>query len=269
VTDYGDGQAPKVSYVDREVCTGCHQGHGPIFPRPLWSETNANQAVAARLSDLGTGYHGVPVRQGIDGPDRFDRSTDRANRIAVVNRLWSDGCGDGQEGVACRADLLKAALEFRLGGARSDWPMPATAVPAGLQQRLSALWPDGLAIPSPDLPNRDPFAPFADAATQARPLDVKGIEDPLTPRPAYCSGGRMPTQRQRTKRFAMLPTPSPRRTSLLDGRLVQLADEPVGSSEPPVSWTRRRSIEAARAATSLQRQWRHPPGRFVVMTDPN
>ena len=185
VTDYGEGLAPQVSYADRDVCAGCHQSHGPIFSRPLWSETNGNQAIAARLSELGARYHGVPVRQGIDGPDRFDRSTDRANRIAVINHLWEIGCGDGPEGIACRAELLKAALDFRLEGERSDWPMPAFAASARLQQRVSTLWRDGLAIVSPDLPNRDPLAAPDDTVAQARPLDVEGAADPLTPRPAF------------------------------------------------------------------------------------
>jgi hypothetical protein len=44
------------------------------------------------------------------------------------------------------------------------------------------LWPAGLALASPDLPNRDPLAAFADAANQANPLDVSGAADPLTPR---------------------------------------------------------------------------------------
>src|SRR5262245_25295349 len=185
VTDYGDGLAPQVSYADRGICSGCHQSHGPIFSRPLWSETNGNQTIAARLSELGARYHGVPVRQGIDGPDRFDRSTDRANRIGAIDRLWEVGCGEGPAGIACRAELLRAALEFRLGGERSDWPMSASAVSARLQQRVSTLWRDGLAIVSPDLPNRDPLAALDDMVGEARPLDVEGAADPLTPRPAF------------------------------------------------------------------------------------
>jgi hypothetical protein len=229
VTDYGEGLTPKVSSADREVCTGCHQGHGPIFPRPLWSETNANQVVAARLSELGARYHGVPVHQGIDAPDRFDRSTDRANRIAVINRLWNDGCGGGQEGLVCRAELFRAALEFRLGGARSDWPVPAAALPARLHQRLSTLWPDGLAVPSPDLPNRDPFAAFADAATRSRPLDVKGAEDPLTPRPALlqwkADADTAATYEALVRDIADAFAAAD--VAWLDGRLVQLAAEPI------------------------------------------
>ncbi len=102
--------------------------------------------------------------------------------IAAVNRLWDEGCGDGDEGAACRAALLRAALEFRLGGARTEWRVTPSAESTRLQQRLSNLWPDGLGIPSPDLPNRDPLATFTDAAAENRSLDIKGAADPLTPR---------------------------------------------------------------------------------------
>ncbi len=32
VTSYGEGLTSEVSYAERDICTGCHQGHGPIFP---------------------------------------------------------------------------------------------------------------------------------------------------------------------------------------------------------------------------------------------
>ncbi len=182
VTDYDGRARPQVGYVGRDACVGCHQGHGPIFPRPLWSETNANPAIAARLTGLGETYHGAPVRQGIDGPDGLDQSADRAGRIAAVNRLWDEGCGDGIAGSRCRAALLTAALKYRLGGARVDWQSAELGESIRLQQRLTELWPAGLAIPTPDLPNRDPLAPAALARTAGDILDASGADDPLQPR---------------------------------------------------------------------------------------
>lgn len=184
ITDYGDGLVPRVGYAARDICVPCHQGQAPIFSRPLWSETNANAAIAEKLAALGASYHGAPVREGVDALDDFDLSTDRANRIAVVNRLWDEGCGADEAGVACRAALLKAALAYRLTGARAEWrPAGMEKEAALLQDRLLRLWPGGLATPSPDLPNRDPLAGIAAGRGTAEILEPQGSIDPRSPRP--------------------------------------------------------------------------------------
>src|SRR5690606_655230 len=155
-----------------------HQGHGPIFSRPLWSESNANGAIAARLAGLGAVFNGAPVRQGIDRLDDFDRATDRANRIAVANRPWDEGRRTGASGTACRAVLLGDVLRFRLSGARAHWQPPETSAAMRLHERVARLWPGGLAVPSPDLPDRDPLLPLATAASAAAVLDTDGSFDP-------------------------------------------------------------------------------------------
>ena len=185
ITDYGAGLVPQIGYAARDICVPCHQGHGPIFSRPLWSETNADLAVAEKLAALGASYHGAPVREGVDALDDFDLSTDRANRIAVVNRLWDEGCGDDAAATACRAALLKAALAYRLTGARAEWqPAGMEQEAALLQDRAVRLWPDGLATPSPDLPNRAPLAEIAAAHGIGQILEPKGPADPRSPRAA-------------------------------------------------------------------------------------
>ncbi|HET6521431.1 MAG TPA: hypothetical protein VFG47_16665, partial [Geminicoccaceae bacterium] len=122
VEGYGPGRLPRVEYAERSICVTCHQGHAPIFATALWSETNADPRVAARLAaELGAAFHGAPVRRGIDVADALDRSTDRANRLAFANFAWTHGCGgpEGPEAAArCRGDLLLAVLRYRLGGAR-------------------------------------------------------------------------------------------------------------------------------------------------------
>lgn len=182
VFDYGPGQTPRVEYAVRDICVRCHQAHGPIFSRPLWSESNADLGIAEKLTGLGATFHGAPVRQGIDALDDFDQSTDRANRIAAINLLWSEGCGHGAPGVDCRAALLRAALLFRLSGQMSgqrDWDDEA----ARLQDRLVGLWPDGIAVPNPDLPNREPLVALASARRPSEILDTVGPLDPETARP--------------------------------------------------------------------------------------
>lgn len=185
ITDYGAGLVPRIGYAARDICVPCHQGHGPIFSRPLWGETNANLAVAEKLAALGASYHGAPVREGVDTLDDLDLSTDRANRVAVVNRLWNEGCGNDAAGAACRAALLKAALAYRLTGARAEWqPAGMEQEAALLQDRAVGLWPGGLAIPSPDLPNRDPLAEIAAAQGVGQILEPQGAVDPRSPRAA-------------------------------------------------------------------------------------
>jgi hypothetical protein len=110
--DYRPDSVPKVEYAERFICVGCHQGHGPIFPTAAWNETNADPEVAARLAALGESFHGAPTGGGLDRADAFDRSTDRAGRLAFANALWAIGCGepDEPEAAQCRGDLLLAAL---------------------------------------------------------------------------------------------------------------------------------------------------------------
>lgn len=184
VTGYADGLAPQVTYAAREICIPCHQGHGPIFARPLWTETNATPAVAERLAALGASFHGASVRQSIDELDALDRATDRATQIAVANRLWDEGCGAGSAGRACRAGLLAATLHFRLAGARPEWrPLGMERQAAALQEHLRRLWPGGLATPNPDLPNRDPLAELDATGSLEAVLEPTGAMDPRTPRP--------------------------------------------------------------------------------------
>jgi hypothetical protein len=171
VVGYGAGSGA-ILPAERPTCIVCHQGHGPIFPRPLWSESNASPTIAARLGPLGADFHGAPVRQSVDVLEAFDAATDRAARIALANRLWSEGCPDP----ACRAALLVAAIRVGLGAAAGGPPESA-----GFTDRAAALWPDGLALVPPDLPNRDPMPMLAEMEAIAT-LETTGAMDPETPR---------------------------------------------------------------------------------------
>lgn len=186
VHDYAAGLRPRVEYADRPVCVECHQAHGPIFPTALWSETNANPEVAARLAGLGRTFHGVPVQGGVDRADALDRSTDRSARLAFVNALWAAGCGapEEPEAIRCRGALLLAALRYRLGGERWSDGASNGALADRLSLRLAELSRGGLGTPSPDLPNRDPLAEI-DAGVPARAaIEPEGMFDPSVPRPA-------------------------------------------------------------------------------------
>ena len=114
----------------------------------MWNETNADPEVAARLSGLGESFHGAPTGGGLDRADAFDRSTDRAGRLAFANALWAIGCGEPNEpeSAQCRGDLLLAALRYRLGGERSPWhadDAQGAALADRLDRRLAQAAPGG------------------------------------------------------------------------------------------------------------------------------
>ncbi|HWM90931.1 MAG TPA: hypothetical protein VN493_09205 [Thermoanaerobaculia bacterium] len=207
VLDYRPGGAARVVYANRAVCTACHQGGGPLFSRPLWEETNANPQVAKLLATEGRDFYGLPIVQGVDVPNSIDDATDRANRIAVYQLLWREGCGSGESerAVRCRAAAFTAALQRRLSGGlhhdtdserfRKDYLETS-------RREWEVRWPRGLAIPDPDIPNRDPLmashkVPAATASVpavlgpeEARRLGglvqrshVPAVFEPLNPRP--------------------------------------------------------------------------------------
>jgi hypothetical protein len=182
VRNYRAGGTPELVYAARAVCTACHQNHAPIFSRQIWDETNANPHIAAALAaahDRAAGarrasIHGAPVQRRVDTPNAIDDATDRANLFGVTQQIWREACDS-----ACRARALTAALQYRLSGERGFESVPPIAT--GFASR----WPGGLAIPNPDIPNRDPLAlalalaPGAPAMVQ---VDIPGALEPLTPR---------------------------------------------------------------------------------------
>lgn len=206
VLDYRPGGAARVVYANRAVCTACHQGGGPLFARPLWDETNANPEIARLLAAEGRDFYGLPVAVGVDVPNTIDAATDRANRIAVNQLLWREGCGGGDSlwAVRCRAAAFTAALQRRLsGGLHHDESSPRFRKDFLRTARRSweLRWPQGLAIPDPDVLNRNPLAsqevsaaavslPVTLGPTDARRLGglvqsshVPALFEPLNPRP--------------------------------------------------------------------------------------
>lgn len=190
VKDYRAGGQPRVFQANRTICFACHQNGAPIFSRALWDETNANPTIAARLKATGRSYYGVPPERGVDLPYAIDVAVRRANRLALAQRLWREGCGDGEAGWRCRAGLWQAALRLRLGDDRRLPPdaafEEAGAVP--LRRTAARNWPGGLALGRPDLPNRNPLPdgavwPVAPAEQVAR-SNVAAVFDPLLPRAA-------------------------------------------------------------------------------------
>ncbi len=188
VRDYRPGGSPRVIYARRAVCAACHQNLAPLFSRPLWEETNANERVAARLARERREFHGVTVRRGIDLPDAIDAATDRANWLGVWQRLWSEGCGaDDADGARCRAAAFTLALQSRLTGERAyddRSPTWLEGLRAPFTREWGVRWPGGLAIPNPDIPNRDPLPYAAGREPAGAALShISAQFEPLAPRP--------------------------------------------------------------------------------------
>ncbi|GKS57374.1 hypothetical protein YTPLAS18_09010 [Nitrospira sp.] len=163
VRDYRAGGQPTVRYANRALCTACHQNQSPIFSRPLWEETNANVKVAAMLAGERRDFYGFPTHVGVGVPQAFDEATDRANLLSVAQWLWREGCEGPLEltdAIGCRADLARLMLSYELAGRRlfaKGMPRQARQVGSRLAKDWRARWPTGVALPNPDIPNRDPF----------------------------------------------------------------------------------------------------------------
>ncbi|TKB66219.1 MAG: hypothetical protein E8D52_17830 [Nitrospira sp.] len=160
VSDYRAGGTPTVRYANRALCMACHQNQSPIFARPMWDETNVNPKIAALLAHQHRQYHGFPIRQGTGTLQAFDDATDRANDISLAQRLWREGCeqtAHPEQAMTCRAELLTWVLQYGLSrGSIPDWHTTDEKPPSFLAA-WRARWPQGLAIPNPDIPNRNPF----------------------------------------------------------------------------------------------------------------
>ncbi len=185
VRNYGPAQTPEIVYANRVICTSCHQNGAPIFSRQQWDETSANPDVAAMIRASGGEIHGVDLERGVDVPFAIDNATDRANRFAASQLVWREGCGDnGAAAQRCRAALWLAALKYRLSGnapvAGRSAEFDASVV-APLAASAKARWPSGLAIPDPDIPNRNPLS--SSGASKSLP-QVEAAFDPLAPRGA-------------------------------------------------------------------------------------
>lgn len=186
VKDYVAGKTPKVVYARRTVCLSCHQNHSAIFSRQVWLETNANPRIASQLEREQPAFHGVAARGNSDIANAIDDASDRSNQLALVQRLWIEGCGTGEAGMECRRSALLASLQLALTGQRTyDTAADQfrSAVKDTLARTAQAKWPAGLAVPSPDIPNRDPLATPAGASGLAL-AHIDPRFDPLSPRSA-------------------------------------------------------------------------------------
>jgi len=176
VENYAANGRPRVRPANRLMCMSCHHNGAPIFPGTPWSETSFNVEVAKRLvaalPDQFVSLIGVvTLDAGV-----IDVLIERANYLSATQILWQRGCGSP----ACRAAMLRAALQYRLSG-ESSFDQNSTSYRRDYHDELSRNWernwPRGLALPGSRLDDRNPFA-----------IDVISRKhDPLLPRPAQAT----------------------------------------------------------------------------------
>ena len=177
VNNFGPGLKPEILYADRQLCTSCHQNGAPLFPREEWQETNGSRDTKKRLKAIMDQYQGVSVDRGGEIPAAIDVSTDRANLLPVLQRLWREGCGSDSNlsSNQCRASAFEAMLQYRLSNDNSfdrDDPAFKSQYTNRLTTHWRKFWPNGLYISNSDIPDRNPTI---DAS-------IFGLRDPLTPR---------------------------------------------------------------------------------------
>lgn len=256
VRDYRPGGKPELVYARRALCLACHQNGAPIFARPLWDETPANPAIAQALEATGSRFYGMPMG-GTDIAYLFDTATDRANLIPVWQQIWRDGCGDGPAGEDCRRDLFTAALAQALSGVPAPAGLLARAAPQ-LDRRWRQVWPQGLSLPNPDLPNRDPLAHASNGPSPRQAANVDGLPAELAGLPAIPA--RFDPLRPRPP---LEVWPAPDRTRIVDGLAGLFADADLDTLDQALA--RGRGQTETLALTCMLKP--KPGGRHVFQCD--
>lgn len=177
VRDYAEGKSSQVVYANRSLCLSCHQNQTPIFSKGPWSETNANPVIAEKLQsvfDQAFGkaacasskpqtycyqdnkpfYLGAPVQIESHVTHQFDTSTDLANLTHAYQKMWKELCVSD----SCRTQFLQSMILYRLSAQEGLVP---TAEMKNQIDKMEQAWKLryswGWAVPSPDIPDRDPL----------------------------------------------------------------------------------------------------------------
>lgn len=147
VKNYRPGAVPYVEHPHRATCAACHQNQAPLFPRQLWDETNANPVIARLLTEESKNFYGFPVAITADTPYAIDLAIHRANERSTYQLIWK------KAGPSARAAWATAMLRCRIAntcGFKEE--------AASLAAQWRVWWPNGLRIPNPEIPDRNPTA---------------------------------------------------------------------------------------------------------------
>lgn len=121
-----------LNHANRAKCLACHQGGGPIFPAPPWTETNSNftnphPTVARYLKEElnGNYYEGFPIDSAAPGSGGdilgiknrisssigFDTAVRRGQQNLESVLIWNELCKtNSRDPASCRGEILKSVL---------------------------------------------------------------------------------------------------------------------------------------------------------------
>jgi len=223
VTGFSADAGARINSPNRQICTNCHQGEGPIFSVSPWNESNANPGIAANIAaQAGLEFQGIAVRSNFDGIGRLSQSVGKANLLIAAAEIWREGCGKGEEGRICRAQLLADALCLRLAG--NTCPDKESHDTAPSIATLGARrWPHGLMLTQFEIPDRDVLALLVSPDVELDRLEPEGIFDPESPRPGLVVW-RATSDRQESKTQAAQLVAELIPARFLNGIDAQLAD---------------------------------------------
>ena len=192
IKDYGPGKKERHGeYVNRKRCLPCHQNQSPIFSKGPWKETSANEEMSkymeeTLLQDKSLGpdqckkdseieenkdgqkfcfknedgqkkyyYFGVPLRVSGAVTDSYERAAEKANYFSMYQKIWQKLCAEKN----CRYQTIKYVLQYMLSGqqgiVKSSGVIENFLTPVAA--KFSQMWPSGLKVPDPKIPNRDPI----------------------------------------------------------------------------------------------------------------
>lgn len=175
VSNYAQGQTPRVTRPERSLCISCHQAEGPIFAHGPWNEVTG-PARDRLLQIHGNNLYGVSIYrpfpsrghsqtefeadlrrfEGVDGEptsaSSFDGGVRFSNDMITARRACERVCESSPE---CWRLIIANSL-----GRPTDEPREAQ-YNARLQEIAASRWPeDEFERPSSALLDRDPVAPL-------------------------------------------------------------------------------------------------------------
>jgi hypothetical protein len=161
IENYRANATPRISYAPRKICTACHQNQAPLFANQLWDETNANPKIAQFLTAQHRDFYGLPIARQPDDAYRIDQAIHRANEMSVYQKIWRESPP------RIRAAWLRAMFQQRLTNSYVTSPE--------LAKFWQTNWPNGLPIPNPEIPNRNPLARISRGGPTADPDKIAAL----------------------------------------------------------------------------------------------
>jgi len=190
VENYGVDLVPEISYANRRLCMSCHQNGAPIMAKSPWRESNFNPEVARAIATASPQDSDGLMDTMDHAVISFDLATDYANYFSTVQFVWQNVCGVSQKNFEeslnsthCRATLLRALLQRTLSGGIGfdEQTLRQSGLLETSLETWNRKWPNGILIPTSDIPDLDPLDPAFNSTTLS--TEQNTLLNPLSKRP--------------------------------------------------------------------------------------